>query len=188
MKEVCREHEIAETLYYSLPRRATRGRPGRSRRQGRALPRARAPQACRPARASAGARPTSSRSRRKHCGAGSEGGRRRVSRARAPDRELAVVARAMQVSPRRSTGRQAAHGPGPASGLRPSRRGDRRDRETQPDQRQPNGHGARQGDALARSQPCARGVRAPARARTMISATVHRGVRRANRSRCNSEM
>ena len=40
VKEVCREHEISETLYYSLAREAARGRPGGAGGQGGAPGRA----------------------------------------------------------------------------------------------------------------------------------------------------
>ena len=54
VKEVCREHEISETLYYSLAREAARGRPRGAGRQGGAR-RASGSCAGRIARAGAGA-------------------------------------------------------------------------------------------------------------------------------------
>jgi transposase-like protein len=79
IKEVCRDHEIAETLYYAWRdklleggRAALAGKEERSgekelRRRIRELERALV------------ARPMSWRSRGKHCEAGSEGARRSVS-------------------------------------------------------------------------------------------------------------
>ena len=55
VKELCRQHEIAETLYYSWREKLLRGRPGGAGREGGAARRAGAEAADRAARA--GARP-----------------------------------------------------------------------------------------------------------------------------------
>jgi transposase-like protein len=84
VKDLCRQHQIAETLYYSWREKLLEGGKtalaGKEERQGeRELKRR-----IRDLERALVARRTSSRSRGKHCGAGSEGARVPVPRA---DRE-----------------------------------------------------------------------------------------------------
>jgi hypothetical protein len=86
-----------------------------------------------------GRRPTSSRSRGKHCGVGSERARRPVSRAGGQGpKARGRGARDAGLSPGDLPDAEAAHGPGPAASRGRGRPGDRRDREAEPDRRQPD--------------------------------------------------
>lgn len=119
VRDVCREHEIAETLYYAWRDKILEGGKaalaGKDERQGE--------REIRSASASWSApwvaRPMSSRWRGKHCGVGV---RERVARSRqlvAAGRKVAVVARVMQVSRQaiyRTPRPRTRPGPRPATG------------------------------------------------------------------------
>ena len=99
VKEVCREHEIAETLYYTWREKLLEG--GREALAGKEERTGREGAAAADRASSSGrwvARPMSLRSRGKHCEAGSERARRPVPRARRRRPRPAVVARVLQIS------------------------------------------------------------------------------------------
>lgn len=166
VKDVCREQAIAETLYYSWRDKLLEGGARAALGQGGAPGRARAPTRVRELERALGPRPTSSRSLGKHCEAGSERARRPVSRAGGPGPAPGRRgARDAGLSPGDLPHAKAAHRPGPAASRGLSRPGDRRDREAQPDRRQPEGRGAQ----LAGAGPAGESQARPARDATGTS-------------------
>jgi transposase len=129
VKDVCREHEISETLYYSWRDKLLEG--GREALAGKDERNGERSCAGRSASSSgrSGGRPTSLRSLGKHCEAGSEGARRPVSRAGRTGFALAAVTRVLQVS------RQAVYRTPAPPTRRPCGRARRRSPARRPPQR-----------------------------------------------------
>ena len=144
VKDVCREHEIAETLYYSWRDKLLEG--GMAALAGKDE-RARLKRSSRSESASSSGpwaeRPMSSRWRGNCCGAGSERARRPVPRARGA---WAQGGGRRQGGPDQPPGDlphpEATHRPGTEAGHGPGRPGDRRGREAEPDRRHQDGRGA----------------------------------------------
>ena len=155
VRDVCREHDVSEALYYNWRDKILEGGKAASGGQGRAPGREGAS-----ARRSAswsgpwGARPTSWRSRGKHCGAGSETARRPVPRAGRRGDRKATTARVMQVGPPGDLPHpEEKAGRHQAAGHRDGRPGDRRGREGQPDRRHPHGRGPHEPRARSADLP-----------------------------------